>query len=333
MDFMNLYKREDRGGVYYARIERSKKFTNGKKVSLRTKDRTEARAIFRSMKKQWLENRLADLDGSPRISLKDFIKEYTEHPDRIDLSPNTLRMDRLALKSLADVLGHNAAIKAINAPKIGQFKKTCRGRKLSKSTINTYLRHIKAALNAAREWGFIEKTPKIKPIKVDKRLPITLSRKEVNQILEYSKRENYEMWRIITFALWTGCRRLEILNLKWQDISENTCRIIGKGGKERIVYLLPDTSKALGKKRDIGPVFKRLHKDTVSHQFRALADACSIKAHFHNLRHTAATHMVKNGIPLEVIQKILGHSDIRTTQIYALIYDDVIEKEMSKLKY
>jgi integrase/recombinase XerD len=43
--------------------------------------------------------------------------------------------------------------------------------------------------------------------------------------------------------------------------------------------------------------------------------------------------MIKNSIPLEMIQKILGHSDISTTQIYAQIYDDVIAKEMSKLKY
>ena len=67
--------------------------------------------------------------------------------------------------------------------------------------------------------------------------------------------------------------------------------------------------------------------------FKALADVCKINVRFDNLRHTAATHMIKNSIPLEIIQKILGHSDIRTTQIYAQIYDDVIAKEMSKLKY
>lgn len=332
MQPMNLYKRKEYG-TWYARIERCRRFPNGKKIALKTTDQKEALAIFRSMKKQWLENRLIELDGSQRISLKDFIKEYTEHPVRKHLAGDTLRLDRLALKSLGDVTGHGAAIKAINQQKINQFIKTCSARKLSNSTINTYLRHIRAALNTAREWEYIEKTPKIKPIKVDKRLPATLSRKEVNKILEYSKRVNHEMWRIITFALWTGCRRQEITNLKWQDVTENTCRIIGKGGKERIVYLLPDALKAMGTKRDIGPVFKRIHKDTVSHQFKALADACNIKAHFHNLRHTAATYMIKNSIPLEIIQKILGHSDIRTTQIYAQIYDDVIEKEMSKLKY
>ena len=67
--------------------------------------------------------------------------------------------------------------------------------------------------------------------------------------------------------------------------------------------------------------------------FKDLADACNIKARFYNLRHTAATYMIKNSIPFEIIQKILGHSDIRTTQIYAQVYDDVIQKEMSKLKY
>jgi integrase/recombinase XerD len=94
------------------------------------------------------------------------------------------------------------------------------------------------------------------------------------------------MWRIITFALWTGCRRQEILNLKWQNVSENTCRIIGKGQKERVVYLLQDALKVMDPMRHIGPVFKKMYKDTVSHKFKALADACNIKALFHNLRHT-----------------------------------------------
>jgi len=332
MQPMKLWQRS-KHKTWYASFERCKRFPVGKRISLKTKDKKEALSIFKALKKKWLENRLFELDGSRRISIKDFIKEYTDHPDRKNLSENTLRMDRLALNSLGDVIGPNSAIKTINYQKISLFKKTCSARKLAKSTTNTYLRHIKAALNTAREWGYIEKVSKIKPLKVGKHLPATLSREEINKILEYSKKADHEMWRIISFALWTGCRRQEILNLKWQDVSENTCRIIGKGDKERVVYFLPDALKAMGTKRHIGLVFKKMHKDTVSHKFKDLATACNIKSNFHNLRHTAATHMIKNGIPIEIIQKILGHSDIRTTQIYAQIYDDVIAKEMSKLKY
>lgn len=332
MQTMNLWQRP-KHKTYYVRYENCKRFPTGKRVSLKTRNKEEATAIFKALEIKWIEKRLTELDESQRISLNNFVIKYTEHPDRKDLTESTLRMDRLALNSLGDVIGKTAAIKTINNHKVELFKKTCSARDLSKSTTNTYLRHIKAALNTAREWGYIEKVPKIKPIKTGKRLPITLSKKEINKILNYSEKENYKMWRIITFALWTGCRRQEILNLKWQDISEKTARITGKGDKERVVYLLPDALKAMGTMRDIGPVFKRMHKDTVSHQFKALADACNIKAHFHNLRHTAATHMIKSGIHIEIIQKILGHSDIRTTQIYAQVYDDVIQKEMSKLKY
>ncbi len=76
------------------------------------------------------------------------------------------------------------------------------------------------------------------------------------------------------------------------------------------------------------------HKSTVTGHFKQIARACEIEdVHFHNLRHSAATQMITSGIRLEVVQEILGHVDIRTTQIYAKIMDQVVYNEMQKLKY
>lgn len=50
-------------------------------------------------------------------------------------------------------------------------------------------------------------------------------------------------------------------------------------------------------------------------------------------RHTCATYLLKSGVPLEVVQKILGHASIGTTQIYAQVLDDVKKREMAKLKF
>ena len=86
--------------------------------------------------------------------------------------------------------------------------------------------------------------------------------------------------------------------------------------------------------KDIGPVFPPHHADTYSHKFKKIAVLCGIKEnHLHDLRHTAATFMLKSGIPLPVFQKILGHSQISTTQIYAKVLDEMMQSEMSKLKF
>ncbi len=83
-----------------------------------------------------------------------------------------------------------------------------------------------------------------------------------------------------------------------------------------------------------GPVFIQWHSDTITHRFKAVARACGIEdVHFHNLRHSTATQMLESGIPLEVVQRILGHSDIRVTQIYAKVRDQLVKREMAKLKW
>ena len=325
---MNL--RKTKYGTWSVRFSPSESPPNGKYVALGTNDRKEAESLFRVIKKQWHEKQLFELDKGKRILLDDFIKEYID--SRQDLSPGTLRMDRLALKALGDVVGHRIALRTINIQKINNFKKSSLGR-IKPVSVNTYLRHIKAALNTAGEWGYLKNVPKLKLVKVVKKLPRVLTTDEIDKILDYSEKTDWEMWRIIQFALWTGCRRSEILGLTWQSVSDKHLTVLGKGGKERQIFLLSNAREAMGKKQDIGYVFARLHKDTVSHRFRKIAKECGIKSRFHDLRHTAATFMLQSGIPLEVIQKILGHSDIRTTQIYTQVLDKMMEEEMKKLRY
>ncbi len=307
-------------------------FERGKTRALRTKDEKKAKEVYRHLEKEWLKGRLLQLDEGKRITLAEFTKEYIK--SRSDLDPDTLRMDSLALRNLADVVGKTTAIKAINAKKIDRFKSACRARGLSPHSINAYLRHIRAAFNQAVEWEYIKKVPRIKSVKVGKHQPRILTKDEINRILDYARKHEFQMWRMISFALWTGTRREEIIILKWQNVTEDSCKIRGKGDKDRTVPLLPGALEAMGESKDIGPVFWQWHKDTVSKKFKKIARMCGIEdIHFHNLRHSAATQMVASGIKLEVIQRILGHSDIRTTQIYAQIYDQVVQDEMKKLRY
>ena len=111
-------------------------------------------------------------------------------------------------------------------------------------------------------------------------------------------------------------------------------RLHGKGDKVRMVPMLSPLEKMLSPfKKDIGLVFNDLYPDTVSHDFQEIAEACGIKFRLHDLRHTCATYLLKSGVPLVVVQKILGHSNISTTQIYTHVLDEMKKREMAKLRF
>ena len=319
---MRLFKR---GKTYYIEFKR------GVKRSLGTGDKEEARRLFKIAKAEYLRGKLVKLQ-TDRLTVKEFIYKYLE--TRFDVSDFTLRKDRISLNLLIEFIGADACIQTLREEDIAKIKSGCLAQGLKKTSINAYLRHIRTALNWAHDQKIIKKPLKVKMFKPSNLLPRTLISSEIEQIRTYSKKKDFEIYRMIEFALWTGCRREEIKNLTWQNVKGDHLRIVGKGEKERIVPLLPGAKEAMGEVKDLGPVFLQIHLDTISHRFKAIARACNMDdVKFHTLRHSAATRMVESGIRIEIIQKILGHSDISTTKIYAKIYDQVVKDEMSKLSY
>ena len=86
--------------------------------------------------------------------------------------------------------------------------------------------------------------------------------------------------------------------------------------------------------KDIGRVFPDWHPDTVSHWAQeALKEAGIVSHRLHDLRHSCATYLLKNGVALEVVQRIMGHSQISTTQLYAKVLDGMLQTEMQKLNF
>lgn len=320
---MRFYCRKDTGYFYV-------EFYRGKHRSLRTKDEKKARAVYRELEKEWLRGRLVQLDHGKRITLAEFTGEYLE--SRHNLSPATITKDELSLRLLTDVVGRNIALKAINTKRIEEFKKVCLARGCEAVTVNGYLRHIKAALNVAEDWYIGYKRPKIKMCKLGRRLPRALPPRQIDKLLATAKSDWPQLYPLLVFYLWTGVRRKEALRLQWQDVhldNDPYARIIGKGGKERIVPLLPKVIEIIHPlKRDIGPVFIQVHADTVTHWFKKLARECQIEARLHDLRHSAATYMLNSGTRLEVVQAIMGHASIETTRLYTEVLKKTLHKEM-----
>lgn len=136
--------------------------------------------------------------------------------------------------------------------------------------------------------------------------------------------------------------QLNITNLDWQDLS---VKVIGKGNKQRKVYF---TIKAklylkdyLNSRNDTNPAlfvaskrpYKRLGRRSIQREIAKIAQHAGFdKAVFpHLLMHTFATAALNNNIPITVIQKLMGHTNVDTTMIYAELDESTLKQEYKKL--
>ena len=321
---MRLYKRSN--GWWYFEIERDHPH------SLKTKDAREARKLYNIIKQEYLKGRLVQLDSDRHTTLADFKNIFFEQ--HTDIADDTRNAYELAFKLLIDSLSGSTLLSRIDDTKIAKFKKDCLARGVKKVSVNTYLRHIRTIMNKAHNWGYIHKKLSIVFYKLPKRHPRVLNRIEKIKLYRYSKKNNYEMYRIIKFALWTGARREEIYTLTWPKVHDAMADIIGKGDKERTIPLLPAASRAMGPPQDLGYVFWHPNDlDKYTKEFKKIARACGIEdLHLHNLRHSAATDMLASGMGIEYVQEVLGHADISTTQIYTKILQKNLRREMQKMR-
>lgn len=132
---------------------------------------------------------------------------------------------------------------------------------------------------------------------------------------------------IIIFALHTGMRRSEILNLKWEDVDFNRKLIIvtkSKNNQKRAIPMSQTVYKLLKgiKVRDISKVFP-VTVEALKDAFKRAVKKAGLKDfHFHDLRHTFATRLVQNGIDIFTVKELLGHKTITMTMRYAHHYPE-----------
>jgi len=226
------------------------------------------------------------------------------------------------------------------------------GKGLSKKTINEHLSVLRKLLSVAIEWEYLDHLPLIKRMKAAKPEFDFLDFDEADRLIDATDAE--AEWRpLVTLALKTGMRSGELFGLRWQDVDLVAKKahvrqnyVLGevcdpKSGKSRTIDLCDDALAALKEQRPSAfrgeLVFstkrgKHLTKNMVR---RPLARACRRaglrEVGMRVLRHTFASHLVMQGVPLKVVQELLGHSDIRTTMTYAHLAPSVLRDAVKLL--
>lgn len=211
-------------------------------------------------------------------------------------------------------------------------------------TIRNYILLLKTALNKAVEWDLIDQNP-IANVSVPKTVKTFnfFSKEEIAQLLEAA---DPEVRTGIQILVNTGMRRGELFHLRCRDvdIQNGSIRVwpygeySPKGKRPRSIPMTADLKRLFGRlikeKKPDEYVFRpfaaenRLYK-----RFSALLKHLGMNGTLHDLRHTFASHLAMEGVPIPVIRELLGHASISTTMIYSHLSPEVHKAAISKLQF
>ena len=274
-----------------------------------------------------------------------FIKIHFHLTDETDLkviSINDMTIDTIKKITLNDI---HAFISYLTREY--HSKATTRARKVS--TIRIFFKYL------TRNAKLLDTNPAqdLETPRLDKRLPKYLSLEDSKKLLDITSNEDNRNcdrdYAIITLFLNCGMRLSELVGINIQDIDFSECKlnVIGKGNKERTIYLNKACMKAIASYLEVRPkegvkhdskfsdkalflserkvrISNRTVENIVSNQLRA-AGLDTKKYSVHKLRHTAATLMYQYGqVDIRALQELLGHESIATTEIYTHVSNEQV---------
>ncbi len=265
-----------------------------------------------------------------------------------------LQSKKLTYKSIMNYLFYYDKFRSaqnMNQTRVNSFLKKYKHNSIVKAFVNNYRTFIltnekdykKELINAARSI-LIPKETGGKSVRV----PDFIMESEVWKMEKYFERERDKLMLLLSF--YCGVRLGGLINIRphsfnweeWDSVkSIGKLRVIEKGDKERIVivpsklmFRIENWIKMVAVKKDTNPknpLFK-----IGARRWAYLLESCSERVlnkaiHPHTLRHSFATHLLNKGIKIERVQRLLGHKDISSTQIYTHIVQKDLEEDYAKL--
>ena len=289
------------------------------------------------------------------ITLGEFHGRYLNHiKERI--SPKWFEDTSIFFRAhLLPFFGVDTPLKGITISRIEEYR-TMRLKKVSIRTVNLEVVVLMTLLRKAVEWEELDPKylPKVKKIVEDSKRLRFLTNEEINRLFDEAKKFDEDMECYIRLMLYAGLRLGEALNLRWVDIDlEKKILLIApredwkpKTRRGRIVPVPPELLDYLVNRRlkypDASLVVIGAGNYTIERMervFRKIAEQAGLetkgedKVTAHTLRHSYASHLVMSGTPLYTVSALLGHTDSKTTQIYAHLAPDYLKETVNGIHY
>lgn len=277
------------------------------------------------------------------MKLSEAFSVYIESFVRPYQSQATVRQFQCTLKSI--LYKNDPLLEDLDQKTIVDWQQSKIRQGTSPNTIRGYTEKLRKVLRYHQAIGNQCLSPELvhSPQKDEKNLE-WLTPKEVCKLIRLAKARHHgrsELSRLRSTAIIatlysTGLRISELASLNREDIKNDSISIIGKNKKHRIIYL-DRRSKTLiceylKKRQDNNPALfvsgqnNRIDPNKIRETFRLISNDFGKRVHPHSLRHSYATNLLSNGCHIYTLQRLMGHSNIISTQQYLHIVDKDLEE-------
>lgn len=262
--------------------------------------------------------------------MKTYINEYLVQMEVDGKAENTINNTRVRLNTMTKDI---PTLDKLTKTNINQYILKLKENH-KESTVNEHIKTIRTFVRYLYEEGYIDKDIPIKTIKETVELSTVVSDDEVEYIISSLKKEkSFKYQRNLTIFMtfiYTGVRVSELVEIKLNDIDGDTMKIYGKKTKTyRLIPIPPQLKLQLQKymrsrsKQNITSPYLFVNRCKVKCSILCVQDIIKkiskdtgIYMHCHMLRHYFAINMIKRGVPIVIVSKLLGHICIETTMTY-----------------
>lgn len=328
-------------GVYYLFFKDESGVRH--KVSTSSRKKPDALQFLRNFNRE-------EFEAKERVStvlFSEFVVQYSAYASSVHTA-KTFNTYQTAFREWQRVQG-NSLLNSIGIREVEHFL-SVKKVEASDWTARKYYIALASAFEKAVQWQFISVNPfrKVAKPKVREVLPVYFTESDFRMFLSAIDTKNFR--DLCITGILTGLRLGELLALRWSDIDFSTGTLLiqnsesftTKSKRSRVVPMSEELSGLLSDRKgkvssESELVFsnrygRRLVETTIEHKFKVTVRRAGLndRLHFHSLRHSFASALVMSGVSLYAVQKLLGHSQSKTTEIYSHLLPQQLHSEINK---